>query len=329
MSRLQENSMNFSLTFLFLFALGTAAGATDWSEAKRQLVSGSPREQQEAMTRFRKGDRTALPVLIGILRGEKDPMARARAGESLGQLLKSPANRESGDIPVLGALADSEDRHVAQAGLRALANFKRDERAKQHIRRAITEKKDDSVRGVAIGLLSITSESDGTETEFIKRLLKDKSDFVRIRAASDLGRDGKSDGAPVVLEILRRPPSRAGTMIMAEAALAAGEIGDRSAIPALEKIAKSKKEYGIAKFHAMTALKKIELIGIRERGQKINFLTGLLPQPSYSRWAAGELLALPGADTTAAVQAVADDASNEGRTQAARILKAIKEAGPR
>ncbi len=325
MSRKQENSMNFSLTFFCLFSIGTAARAADWNDTKRQLVAGSPMEQQEAMAKFRKGDRTALPVLISILKEEKDPMARARAGESLGHLLKSPANRDLEDIAVLGALADSDDRYVAEAGLRGLTNFKGNEHAKQHIRRAITEKKDDTVRGVAIGLLSMASGRDGTETEFIKRLLKDKSDFVRVRAASSLGRAGSADGFSVVLEILQRPPSRAETMIISEAALAAGEIGDRSAILALEKIAQSKKEYGVAKFHAMTALKAIELKGIFERSEKITFLTKLLSHPSYQRWATGKLLAMPGPDTTAAVQAIAKDASNAGRVQAARLLKAFKE----
>lgn len=325
MSRLQKNSMNFSLTLFCLFSVGTAARAANWSETKRQLIAGSPVEQQEAMAKFQKGDRTAVPILIEILKEEKDPMAKARAGGSLGHLLKSPINRHSGDITVLGELVDSTDRHVAEAGLAALANFKGDDRAKRHIRRAITEKKDDSVRGVAIGWLSVASGNDGTETEFIKGLLKDKSDFVRVRAAYSLGKAGRIDGTSVVLEILKRPPSRTERRIIAEAASAAGVIGDRSAIPMLEKIAKSKKEYGVAKFDAMTALKAIELKGIAARSEKINFLTGLLGHPSYQRWATGELLGLPGPDTTAAVQAIADDASNEGRTQAARILKALKE----
>lgn len=320
--------MSLSLTFFLLFALGTAASATDWSETKRQLVSGSPMEQQEAMTKFGKGNRTAVPVLIGIIKEEKDSMAKARSGEALMHLLQSPANRAPSDIPILSALADSDDRYVARSGLEALSNFKGDEQAKDCIRRAIVEKKDDFVRAPAIGWLSKAAGGEEFEAEFLKKLLKDKSDLIKVRAASSLGRAGRTDGTSVVLEILRRSPSRAETMIMAEAALAAGEIGDHSAIPALEKIAKSKKEYGVAKSHAMAALKKIELKGLGSRSEKINFLAGLLSQPSYSRWASGELLAMRGPDTKAAVQAIADDASNAGRTQAARILKALKEDMP-
>lgn len=321
--------MKLRPALFFLFVLGSVARAGDWTEARRELVAGNPMEQQVAMMKFRKGDRTAVPVLIEIIKEEKDPMAKARAGESLGHLFKNPANRDSEDIAVLGTLADSDDHYVAEAGLGALANFKGDERAKQHIRHAIAEKKDDSVRGVAIGWLSLASGRDGTETEFIKRLLKDKSDFVRVRAASSLGRDGKADGISVVLELLRRTPSRAERVIISEAAMAAGVIGDRSAIPELEKIAASKKEYGGARFYAMTALKAIELKGIAVRSEKISFLTGLLAHPTYQRWATGELLALPGPDTTAAVQAIADDASNAGQTQASRIIRALREGWPR
>ena len=218
-------NLNHILFYVALFSI--SAEAYDWSETKQQLISGKPKEQQEAMAKFGKGDRTAVPVLIEIVAKEKDSAARARAGQTLIRLMKIPANRTPADIPTLGALVDSEDRAVAGAALGALANFQGDAHAKQYIRRAIAAKRDDFIRAQAVGCLSIVSEHDGSEGEFLKDLLKDKAELVRVRAAYSLGKSNSADGLPVVLEILRRPPGNGqALMIISEAASAAGEIGD-------------------------------------------------------------------------------------------------------
>jgi|GEM_PF-6447050 len=316
------------LFFLYAFLGVPFLSASSLADQRRFLISGSAQEQQQSMAALAKVGRPAVPLLLEVIRDEKDPMAKARAGSALHELFKNVQNRASEDLKMLSPLANSADGVVADAALESVALFREEPEARIIIRKSIQEKRNEMLRAKAIGWLAVVSNYDPAEAGFLQGLLADESEIVRIRAAYSLGRMGHRDGLPLLIEILNRVPDQSRNWaLLWEAASAAGAIGSRDALPALEKIAKSNK-YGPAKAGAKMAIKEIELKGIATREKQLIFLAKLLGNPYYARWAAGHLLDMPGHDTIAILNPLVEDPHNPGREAASRVLSALRAETP-
>ena len=317
---------NSSLYLFLLLAAFTAwhadAAQPDSIDGEiEKLETGSPIDQQAAMASLAKRGPGASSPLLVVIKGGHDRMARVRATKVLKSILKS--SPQAGEV-ILGDLekmATDSDTAVADAGI-TLATEVRSARAIKLIRTAAKNHPNDIVRGKALTSLLVASGRGKSEGDSFAAALKDKSEFVQLRAASALGSVGRKDGLPVCIEILQREPTRKNWSLMIEAAEALGEIGDRSAIPALEKVAKS-DTYGPAMGRAKIAIQSIRLAGLNDGAARLALLRESLRQIPLASWAAYQLKALGSAEALDALRQAAAEVANPAQSDVQRVLRQI------
>jgi len=102
--------------------------------------------------------------------------------------------------------------------------------------------KDLEVRGAAAVALGEYESHDPTAIAALTAALSDTSEFVRERSARALGRYGRASASavPTLIRLLTTDP---GHGVKLQAAIALGEIGDRSALPDLETATHDKNPY--------------------------------------------------------------------------------------
>ncbi len=100
--------------------------------------------------------------------------------------------------------------------------------------------KDLEVRGAAA--VALGEYEDPAAIAALIGGLSDKSEFVREQSARALGRYGRAS-APAVSTLIKLLTTDAGHGVKLQAAIALGQIGDRSALPALEKATHDKDPY--------------------------------------------------------------------------------------
>ena len=195
---------------------------THWAA---QLKSGDLEERRDAVMRLSDMDgEAAISALVSGL-NDSSPLVRALVLDGLAER-SNPAV-----ISLIAArLASDKDPFVRKTAAYALARSNGAQRTEALI--AGLKDKDQEVRGAAAVALG-----DHPEPAAIAPLglaLTDKNDFVRAQSARALGinRSAASPAVPAMIRILGSDPDNE---VKRQIVTALGLIGDRTAIPALER----------------------------------------------------------------------------------------------
>lgn len=198
-----------------------------------RLKSSDPEERRNAVLILSHldGD-SATSALLSALT-DKSPAVRALVLAGLGERLDKTV------IPfVAGRLASDKDPFVRKAAAYALGRFTGSERTAALI--AALKDKDQEVRGAAA--VSLGDHADAAAAAPLAVALSDKSAFVRAQTARALGVNGSaaSFAVPALIRLLGSDPDGE---VKRQAATALGSIGDRSALPALERASRDSDSY--------------------------------------------------------------------------------------
>jgi HEAT repeat protein len=180
----------------------------------------------------------------------------------LNAVLQLSSLRDAGAVSILKSAIDDKSELVRAAALNGVALYGDSENASTIIPRLATDKssfvrkmaayalgrlrtpsslaaltlalgdKDGEVRGAAV--VAISDYRDPSTITALINAFQDTSSFVREKAAHALGLLG-SAAKPAVPALIRLLGSTESSSVQLEAAIALGEIGDRSALPALER----------------------------------------------------------------------------------------------
>ena len=206
------------------------AEVTHWSAL---LKSGDQEERRDAVMRLShiKGDAATSALLPAL--SDPSPLVRAAAVAALG---------ERADSSVASALAArlSSDKNVfvRKTAAYALGKFSGTERTASLI--AALRDKEPEVRGAAA--VSLGDHADAAAIGPLTAALADKNAFVRAQAARALGVNGRAatQEVPALIALLA---SDTDGEVRRQAAIAIASIGDRSALPALERAARDSDPY--------------------------------------------------------------------------------------
>jgi len=190
-----------------------------------QIKSSDQEERREAALRLTHLDGSA--ALSALTSALTDPMPGVRAivVACLGE------RSDTSIVPLIAArLASDKDAFVRKSAAYALAKFAGDARTSSLI--SALKDKDLEVRGAAA--VSLGDHSDASAIGALASALSDKSAFVRAQSARALGVNGRAAVQTVsaLIGLLDADPD---IDVKRQAATAVGLIGDRSALPALER----------------------------------------------------------------------------------------------
>jgi HEAT repeat protein len=218
------------------------------SEAARwfaQLKSSDQEKRREAVMELSLvGGNAATSALLSAL---SDPSSRVRAAAAA-------AIAERGEVPAVPALAaclaGDKDAFVRKTAAYALGRFRGIDRTAALI--AALNDKDPEVQGAAA--VSLGDHADSAAVVALLTALSDKSAFVRAQAARALGVNGSAAtrAVPALVGLMTSDPDNE---VKRQIATALGSIGDRSALPALERATHDKDPY-----LAQAALEAIKMI---------------------------------------------------------------------
>lgn len=313
-----------------LVMLSTFAAAADSpliiDTEKKRLVSGSALEQQDAMTRLKSGGGQSSKALIDIME-HADSAAKIRAAGVLGSILEDAKNRTPETFDALDELTSDKDLSAVDSAMLVLTKAKGETRAHSIIKRLAVTHENETIRAKAASDLLVVSNSDPANIPVLRDLLKDKSAFVRLRAAGSLGVLGNVEGLSYCLDILGRSPEREETRaLQMEAAISAGRIGDVRALPALRVIAQS-DSYGPAKGRALIAIHMIGKRVLKSDAEKIAYLKSALKDRAVARWAGYELQNMSTQEAISALKEIAGDQTDQdAAAEAAEVLARINTA---
>lgn len=206
------------------------AEVAHWSA---QLKSADPEERRNAVLILSNldGD-TATSALLTALT-DKSPAVRALAVTGLGE------RSDNRIVPFVAArLSSDKDPFVRKAAAYALGHFRDQERTAALI--AALKDKDQEVRGAAA--VSLADHRDAAAVGSLATSLFDKNAFVRAQAARALGVNGQSasQAVPALVKLLGQDSD---AEVKRQSATALGLIGDRSALPALERASYDSDSY--------------------------------------------------------------------------------------
>ena len=154
-------------------------------------------------------------------------------------------------VPIVAArLLEDKSVHVRKSAAYALGKL-RTNQSVVALTSALHDK-DLEVRGAAT--VSLGEHEDPAAITALIAALSDKSGFVQERAALALGHYGRAS-APAVSTLIKLLATDTRHGVKLHAAIALGQIGDRSALPALEKATHDKDPY--VSRAATEALKRI------------------------------------------------------------------------
>ena len=211
-----------------------------------QLKSSSEEERRDAAMQLSvlKSDRANATLASAVT----DTAARVRASVVSGLARQG----HTSSIPLLaGRLKQDKDIFVRKTAAYALAGFQGSERTL-----ALTsalQDKDAEVRAAAASALG--DHADAEAITALSTALADKSDFVRARASYALGVNGRM-AVSAVAKLIELLSVDKDNEVRRQAAGALGSIGDRAALPALERARHDKDPYLVQA--AAEAIKLIE-----------------------------------------------------------------------
>lgn len=206
------------------------AEVAHWSA---QLKSADVQERREAaMSLSRIDGEAATSALVGALT-DPSPLVRAVVAAGLGE------RPDPSVVPLLAArLTSDKDAFVRKTAAYALGRFSSTERTAALI--VALNDKDPEVRGAVA--VSLGDHADASAIAPLAAALSDRSAFVRAQTARALGLNG-SAATQVVPALIRLLASDQDGEVKRQAAAALGSIGDRSALPALERATHDSDSY--------------------------------------------------------------------------------------
>lgn len=212
-----------------------APGETGAEVLRWRSLLKSPDEEERrdaALQLSRLKDDSAGSALASAL---TDPSPRVRAAAAAGLAERG----EESAVPLLATrLAQDKDEFVRKITAYALGGFHGHERTAALV--GALKDKDMEVRGAVA--VSLGDHPDAEAMPALSAALSDKSAFVRAQAAHALGVNGRaaSQAVPNLISLLTKDED---PEVRRRAATALGEIGDRAALPALERASHDKDPY--------------------------------------------------------------------------------------
>lgn len=211
-------------------ATSTDAEVAHWTS---QLKSSSQEERREAAMQLARLKGEAAFRALASAVNDPSPQVRAAVVASLAE------RGDESAVPILSArLARDKDQFVRKAAAYGLGRFHEGERTAA-LASALSDK-DPEVRAAAA--ISLADHADAEAVPPLASALSDKNDFVRAKAARALGVNGRSavQTVPALIALLTKDEDGE---VKRQAADALGQIGDRSALPALERARHHKDPY--------------------------------------------------------------------------------------
>jgi|GEM_PF-1507509 len=208
----------------------TDSEVAHWSS---QLKSSSEEERREAAMQLARMKSEAAFRALASAGNDPSPKVRAAVVASLAE------RGDESAVPILSArLARDKDQFVRKAAAYALGKFHEGERTAA-LTGALRDK-DSEVRAAAA--ISLGDHADADAVAPLAGALSDKNDFVRAQAARALGANGRVavQTVPALIALLAKDKDEE---VKREAASALGQMGDRSALPALERARHDKDPY--------------------------------------------------------------------------------------
>ena len=213
---------------------------------KASLTSSDEEERRNAVLTLATIGTPAAAAALATVVDDSSPKVRAAAIAGLGY------TGDQNYVPLASALlARDKEVFVRKAAAYALGRL-RGPVATTALVEAL-KYKEAEIRGAAAAALAEYAATSAIEP--LMRLLNDKSDFVRAQAARALGINGSAARAaiPALIKVLDSDKSIEAKQ---EAAIALGSIGDRSALPALNRAQRDEGPY--LSRAAIDAIKRIE-----------------------------------------------------------------------
>lgn len=210
-----------------------------------RLKSSSEEERRDAaMQLARLKGETAFAALASAV-DDSSPQVRAAVVAALAE------RGDEAAVPILAPrLAKDKDKFVRKTTAYALGRFHGGERTAA----LATALRDKELEIRAAAAVSLGDHPDAGAVASLANALSDKNDFVRGRAARALGVNGRS-AAGSVTALITLLTKDVDSEVRRQAANALGQIGDRSALPALHRAKRDRDPY-----LAETAVDAIRLI---------------------------------------------------------------------
>lgn len=233
------------LALILLFASPAAAGTpsnfqqpshsieSEVAQWAARLKSSDEEERREAVMMVSSFEGSTVVSALKSALADNSPRVRAAAANALAPL------RESSIVPLLATLLKEDKvQFVRKAAAYALGAFQGAERTDALI--DALKSKDLEVRGASA--VSLGDHPDADAIAALTNALSDKSAFVRAHSARALGVNGRGSGLAVPT-LIRLLGSDGDSEVKRQAATALGLIGDRSAVPALERARQNQDPY--------------------------------------------------------------------------------------
>jgi HEAT repeat protein len=203
------------------------------SRLASQLKSSDEEERRQATLMLASLETPeAIPALTSAL---GDPSERVRAHAITGL---AHFNDPSLVAVIAARLAQDKKPFVRKTAAYALGRFGSPQGTATLV--AALKDKDIEVRGAAA--VALGEYADPAAIAPLMGALEDKSDFVRAQSARALGVNGRAASQAVSI-LIRLLSSDKDQYVRRHAATALGQIGDRAALPALERAARDQDPY--------------------------------------------------------------------------------------
>ena len=216
------------------------------SRLANQLKSPDEEARRDAAFQLTqlKGD-AALAALLSAFT-DSSSRVRAAVAAALGE-----RQEQSACSSLASRFSAEKDKFVRKSIAYALGGFSGSDRMAALV--SALKDKDQEVRGAAA--VSLGDHADAASVTALSSALSDKSPFVRAQAAHALGVNKRDamQAVPALINILSKDSDEE---VRRQAATALGQIGDRSALSALERARRDKDPYLVQA--ATDAIKTVE-----------------------------------------------------------------------
>ena len=242
-----------------------------------------------------------IPTLMGILETPTGPndSRHLQSARKLAALMTDSKNRAPEIKVRLIALSKHKSYLMSDPAFDVLMEFKGDPDVRATFVDALHNHPDESIRGKSTGRLLVNTNRDITVLPELRKALGDPSEFVRVRAAQDLGRMGDYSGLEVLKKILSETPvhdpnpkigSQDSDTRIGMAARAAGSILHPELLPMLKKLAALGKAAPFSSGEATRALWSTEIKYTEDHSEKLRMLQSIVQHEGGIYWAERELI---------------------------------------
>lgn len=198
-----------------------------------RLKSSSQEERREAAMQLARLKGEAAFSALSSAVNDASPQVRAAVASGLAE------RGDEAAVPILVTLLGKDkDGFVRKTVAYALGNFHGSERTAA----LATALRDKELEVRAAAAIALGHHADANALAHLASALSDKSDFVRAHAARALGVNGRA-AVQAVTALIALLTKDEDAEVRRQAANALGQIGDRSALPALHRAKRDRDPY--------------------------------------------------------------------------------------